>query len=367
MDREASGAQSFGEPDTLESADPGRRVRASVPLPAVKRVAHPPTRTVADDLSAIGAAVLWVEETLAAAGVEESICGHVQVCVEEHLANLITHGELLGATRGIAIKVDVRPEAAEVTISDRCAPFDPTAASPTAWSLESAAGNGMRLIRGFASELQYASLPDGNAFSMSFARPLPAAEALRAIPALSRLPAAALARLAVAARPRKAVDGEVLMRQGEPSHHALALLEGALDAIDESKHGSASVGHVDAPALVGEIGAFAGLPRTATLIARGPVTALEIPREALLAAAEADPGLMTAVIANLGRQIQNLNHAVALYAGGLEALERGELDIPLIEELTHPTPELAAFGRAFEQLARRIASDRRKRPRLPSA
>jgi CRP-like cAMP-binding protein len=59
--------------------------------------------------------------------------------------------------------------------------------------------------------------------------------------------------------------GDVLLGQGEASDAAYIVIEGSASIRIETRFGRVSLSTVSAPALVGEIGVFTGVPRTATI------------------------------------------------------------------------------------------------------
>ena len=61
------------------------------------------------------------------------------------------------------------------------------------------------------------------------------------------------------------------MSQGEPSDCAMLIMEGEVIVTADSARGAIPVSTLRAPCLVGEMGALAYLPRTATVRARTPV------------------------------------------------------------------------------------------------
>src|SRR5262245_48016803 len=61
---------------------------------------------------------------------------------------------------------------------------------------------------------------------------------------------------------------ELLLRQGDPSHSALLITQGEVGVFVETAQGEVQLGTVSAGALLGEIGVFAELPRTASVRAR---------------------------------------------------------------------------------------------------
>ncbi len=161
--------------------------------------------------------------------------------------------------------------------------------------------------------------------------------------------------------------GERLMSQSQSSDFAMMILSGEVTAFSESHHGAAPLAHLAAPTLVGEIGALSHGYRTASIVARTPVRALKIEREALLRACQGAPHILMAVIAQLGHRIEAVNHALGLYAGGFSALERGDLQPELLADLTNPSPEMRTFADAFGRLAQQIARERRQRDEMASA
>jgi len=131
-------------------------------------------RPVADDASDVRGATAWVGEFVAQAGIAEDIRFNIEVCVEEALANLIQHGRPVQGVKDIAISVFVDGEGATIQVTDRCVPFDAAEApSPERPSLDDmrAGGQGLRLMRAFASELTYRTTEGGNELTMRFRPP----------------------------------------------------------------------------------------------------------------------------------------------------------------------------------------------------
>lgn len=194
-----------------------------------------------------------------------------------------------------------------------------------------------------------------------------AAVHIRRIPTFASMPEAMLAEMLSFGRALQFQPGDKLVGQGEASTFAIILLAGDVSVLNESRHGHAPVAQVSAPALLGEIGALADLPRTATLLALTPGHALCVERDVLLRVFGCAPDTLVSVIAQLGQQIRNTNDALGLYAGGLAALEQAHSQQTILDDLKSPTAELANFAAAFSQLARRIALERRHRSEMASA
>ena len=159
----------------------------------------------------------------------------------------------------------------------------------------------------------------------------------------------------------------VLMVQGEPSDYAMLVLEGEVTVSADSARGAIPISTLHAPSLVGELGALAQLPRSATARACTPVTALRFGRAALVEVARATPSLLIDVIARMGERLRKFNGAVSLYTEALGALERHELDPALLEELRNPIPGLADFGQTFGRMAEQLILRRQRDDEMASA
>ncbi len=190
---------------------------------------------------------------------------------------------------------------------------------------------------------------------------------MRGIAAFAPLSDAALAELMGLATPVAFAAGAVMIRQAETIDVAFALLSGEVAVVNETALGEAQLALIAAPALVGEIAALARAPRTATVRAVSDLTALRLPREALVKIARDNPDMLVSVVGQLARQIQGVNEALAVYAGGFEALERDDFDPAVLGRLNDPSPEMRGFSEAFQRLARRIAQERRNRSEMASA
>jgi serine phosphatase RsbU (regulator of sigma subunit) len=161
--------------------------------------------------------------------------------------------------------------------------------------------------------------------------------------------------------------GTVIMVQGEEAHDAGLILSGEVSIITDGPRGPIPVATLGAPSLVGEVGALAHLPRSATVRARTAVTLLRIGRSALAEIARTTPSILIDAIGNLGERLRRVNGAIAIYTHALEALERHELDRALLDELRHPVPDLADFGQTFGRMADEIMLRRQRSDDMASA
>jgi phosphoserine phosphatase RsbU/P len=161
--------------------------------------------------------------------------------------------------------------------------------------------------------------------------------------------------------------GAILMVQGEPSDCAMLIVEGEVTVTSDSARGTIPVSSLKAPALVGELGALAHLPRSATARARTSVTVLRIGCDALGKVARATPSLLIDVIGRMGDRLRRLNGAIGLYTHALAALERHQFDPALLDELRNPIPDLADFGKTFGRMAEQIVLRRQRDDEMASA
>jgi sigma-B regulation protein RsbU (phosphoserine phosphatase) len=159
----------------------------------------------------------------------------------------------------------------------------------------------------------------------------------------------------------------ILMVQGEPSDSVVLVLTGEVVVTADSARGVIPISTMRAPCLVGETGALARLPRSATVRASSPVTALRIGCDALAEVAHATPSMLIDVIGRMGDRLRRVNGAIGLYTHALAALERHEFDPALLEELRNPIPDLADFGQTFGRMAEQIILRRQRDDEMASA
>ena len=191
--------------------------------------------------------------------------------------------------------------------------------------------------------------------------------AIRATPAFGGLSDDQIERMLSAATIVLLAPNEALMVQGEPSNTAMLIVSGEAAVFADSEHGEIRLSTLRAPTLVGEIGAFAKLARTATVRALTPMTALSFGRKSLVEVASEIPSFLFDIIGRLGDRIRKVNGAIGLYTHALSALERQEFGPALLEELRNPIPDLADFGETFRRMAEQILLRRQRDDEMASA
>jgi NTE family protein len=107
--------------------------------------------------------------------------------------------------------------------------------------------------------------------------------------------------LAAEGEQRQLRRGEILIRQGEPSDALYFVLSGRFSVHLDGVTGSISEIAQGQP--IGEIGFFAGLPRTATVIALRDSRIVAITREHLRRLSDTSPEILSAVIVSLARRL----------------------------------------------------------------
>ncbi len=190
---------------------------------------------------------------------------------------------------------------------------------------------------------------------------------LRAVGDLADLSEARIDALISAATTLVFAPGEALMAQGDRSDFADVIVSGEAKICADGRGGPVLLAVLKGPALVGEVGAFAGLNRTATVRARSAVLALRIGKAALVEAALEAPAMLIGALGRLGDRLRRVHGAIALYTQALGALERGAVSAELMRDLRDPSPELADFGETFARMADEIALRRQRNDEMASA
>jgi sigma-B regulation protein RsbU (phosphoserine phosphatase) len=189
----------------------------------------------------------------------------------------------------------------------------------------------------------------------------------RSNPILGRLSSTTVARLIEAGHAVDVGPGEILIRQGGHSDCAYLVLQGELDICVETTYGEVPLARVPAGALIGEVGVFAELPRTATVRAPDRASVLRLDRADLLQAGELEPALLRSILGRLGAQTASFNHAIGLYTNAVSALERDDFALSILDQLRQPIPELLNFEQSFRRMAEQIVRQRSQQAEMASA
>jgi CRP-like cAMP-binding protein len=163
---------------------------------------------------------------------------------------------------------------------------------------------------------------------------------LRTHPLFADIDVEALTRLIGCGRMLALCPGDVLIQHGETSDAAYIVVEGCATVRLDTSYGAVSLSTVSAPALVGEIGVFMGVPRTATIEAAAALCAVRIGSTDLRQFGSENPGFLAAVMTQVGRRFQAFNNAIGFYSNALTALRQDDFDLRLLDELKTPPAEL---------------------------
>jgi phosphoserine phosphatase RsbU/P len=170
--------------------------------------------------------------------------------------------------------------------------------------------------------------------------------------------------LAVAAQCRFATypAGTMVMREGEPGSYALVILEGEVDVLIELPAGPVQMATLGRNRIIGELGVFTDMPRTASVVARSDLVAIRIEQDSLMQISAAHPSIAVAIIRELGGRLGSMNRSHAA-----EALGRDEYNAALLDELTSQAGELATFAQAFFGMAAELRNKHVRRQEMQAA
>ena len=183
----------------------------------------------------------------------------------------------------------------------------------------------------------------------------------RALPVFASLPEQAVVELIQGGQLFEFEEGQLLIKQGDQSDCAFVILGGVVDVFVETKYGSVHLASLNAPALVGEIGIFTNVPRTASIRTKTNVRVARVGAEALQRFGHQNPQFLSSLMLQLGRRFETFNKAIGFYSHALGALERDDFDLALLDDLRNPLPELVDFSRSFVGLAEQITLKRSRR------
>ena len=183
------------------------------------------------------------------------------------------------------------------------------------------------------------------------------AKILGALPLFARLDPASLAAIAAHSGVAHYHPGDTIMQQGRMSTFADVILEGEVEVLVDTPAGQVRVATVGPHQIVGEVGAIAAMPRTATVVARTELTVLRIRRGSLINLTGKHPAIAATIVGELGRRLYGMNRSLAYLTYAANALGRDEYDAAMLAELTRQPGEVAEFR---PRLRRHGGRDRRE-------
>jgi phosphoserine phosphatase RsbU/P len=193
------------------------------------------------------------------------------------------------------------------------------------------------------------------------------AQALALNPTFTQFDRTALRALAARCGVVRFAPGDLIMGQGDPGSAAYLILQGEAEVFVEIPAGRIHLATLGRHNTIGELGAFTDMPRTATVIARTDLAALQIERDTLMGLAADYPVIAVVVIGELGRRLHSMNRPLAYLTYAAGALARDEYDDAMLTELTNQQGELANFARVFANMAAEIRDKQQRRREMEAA
>jgi CRP-like cAMP-binding protein len=136
-------------------------------------------------------------------------------------------------------------------------------------------------------------------------------QSLRQVPMFRDIDPARLKLLAFTSERVNFAEGQKFFSQGDPADAAYVILQGKADVSLESPNGAIKVAELGQDAIVGEMGILSDSPRSATIIATVPTTALRIDKRVFLELLTQFPQMSVAVMRELASRLEKMNAQLA--------------------------------------------------------
>jgi len=186
-------------------------------------------------------------------------------------------------------------------------------------------------------------------------------------PIFARFDPAALRAVAAQCGLASYPAGETLMREGDPGSFACVIVEGEVDVYVELPSGPIHLARIGPRGIIGELGVFTDMPRTATVVACSSLVVIRIEQTSLMQLSAEHPSIGVTIIRELGARLANMNHSLAYLTYAAEALGQDEYDPSFLDQLSMQSSELATFARVFGGMAAEIRAKQRRREEMQAA
>jgi len=140
-------------------------------------------------------------------------------------------------------------------------------------------------------------------------------QTLRQVPMFKDIDPARLKLLAFTSERVQFADRQRFFSQGDASDSAYVILEGRADVLLTTPTGEVKVAELESNALVGEMGILSDTPRSATIMASQPTTALRIDRRVFLELLAQFPQMALAVMRELAKRLEQTNAKLVAKSG----------------------------------------------------
>ena len=134
---------------------------------------------------------------------------------------------------------------------------------------------------------------------------------LRQVPMFRDIDGARLKLLAFTSERVQFAAGERFFAQGDPADAAYVILDGRAEVRLNAPAGEITVAQLGRNALVGEMGILSDAPRSATIVAVEPATALRIDKRVFLELLTQFPQISLAVMRELASRLERTNAQLA--------------------------------------------------------
>jgi len=132
-------------------------------------------------------------------------------------------------------------------------------------------------------------------------------QSLRQVPMFRDIDPARLKLLAFTSERVQFSDGQRFFSQGDVSDAAYVILDGRAHVLLNTPSGEIKVAELGDNALVGEMGILSDTPRSATIMAAEPTTALRIDKRVFLELLAQFPQMSLAVMRELAQRLERTN------------------------------------------------------------
>ena len=136
-------------------------------------------------------------------------------------------------------------------------------------------------------------------------------QSLRQVPMFRDIDPARLKLLAFTSERVNFAEGQKFFQQGDAADAAYVILQGKADVAIDSAGGEIKVAELGQNAIVGEMGILSDTPRSATIIAAMPTTALRIDKRVFLELLTQFPQMSIAVMRELASRLEKMNAQLA--------------------------------------------------------
>ncbi|HEY8565016.1 MAG TPA: Crp/Fnr family transcriptional regulator [Beijerinckiaceae bacterium] len=136
-------------------------------------------------------------------------------------------------------------------------------------------------------------------------------QSLRQVPMFREIDLARLKLLAFTSERVQFAPGQRFFSQGDASDAAYVLLEGRAEVVLEASGSLTKVADLDRNAILGEMGILSDRPRSATVIAAEPATALRIDKRVFLELLTQFPQMALAVMREIANRLERTNAQLA--------------------------------------------------------